>query len=164
MRTTRYVALAVLALGLAGTTVAPAFADGRPGEIFHVTGLGPYQFLHLMNGPSEFSGLQVLIPAAGCNLRATGASQGNWIEVNYRGNTGVDYLGWADVSLLSPERGGYDGGYIDYRHRQARQNHGYDAPTYGQQFYPAPAYTPPVYTPQPTQYSWRHQNDHFYGY
>ena len=183
MRTTRYLALAVVAFGLAGAAAAPALADVRSNETFRVAGLGPYQFLHLMNGPDESSGVQVLVPGSACNLRATGANQDNWVEVSYRANNGYEYTGWAERWLLTPERGGYNPPAYDayaqhpdymsrHRHHAARWPD-YSAPQPGyvapQPDYAAPIYTAPVYQPKPmeqaqTVYSWEHQHDHFYGY
>ena len=184
-----------LAAATLGTTPLASWLDGVGNDTLRdlapkvqafgtQTGLDrPYQFLHLMNGPDESSGVQVLVPGSACNLRATGATQDNWVEVSYRANNGYEYTGWAERWLLTPERGAYNPPAYDayaqhpdymsrHRHHAARWPD-YSAPQPGyvapQPDYAAPIYTAPVYQPKPMQqaqtvYSWEHQHDHFYGY
>lgn len=104
MRTTTYLAMTVLAFALAGAAAAPAFADVQGNDTFRVAGLGRYQTLKLMNGPAEWSGVQIELPANACNLRATGVSQGYWLQVSYRAGNGYDYTGWVDARYLQVER------------------------------------------------------------
>ena len=163
MRTSKIIALAVLTLGLSTAVAIPAFAEVRPNQSFKVSGVGPYQFLHLMNAPDEASGVQILVPGTACHLRATGATQGPWVEVSYRANNGFDYIGWVESWMLTPERGGYE----ERPRYRARAYGVYDPqPAYVPPVYEAPVqiYQPPVVASQPVGYAWRHQHDHYYGF
>ena len=158
MRTLRYLAPAFVALALASAAV-PAFADVQGADTFRVAGLGRYQTLKLMNGPAEWSGVEVELPSNACNLRATGVSAGIWLQVSFRASNGYDYTGWVDARFLQAEH---------IAPPTDTYNNYVAAPSYDA-YAPPQDYAAPVYEARPprrdeARWWWLHRGEHRYGY
>lgn len=97
---------AAATLAVAGL-LAPALATGAAAawdaDRYRVVEVPGAQTLALRAGPASWANIVVELPFDARDLRATGVSQGNWVQLTYRTTYGGELTGWARVTQVALE-------------------------------------------------------------
>lgn len=95
-------AAAIATASFAATSFTTSASAAKWGaDYYRVVEVSGAETLALRSGPASWSGIVVEVPFDTRDLRGTGVTQGNWIQLTYRTEHGSELTGWARATHIA---------------------------------------------------------------